>query len=213
MRKKTMLVALLAASATLLALPALVTGEEVHLQGIASFEGSGSASSLTTESEPTLTCESTEMIGTVEPGGTTGSMTLDITGCHGIFFGFTVKCHTFASPLDNTVIMSATFHLITSNQKPAVLTTVNPVTVTCIKGFNVIVSGSSIATISSPICSQESKALKLSFNATGFIQEDRLYTGVEHDLKFQTGEGPQRTAATSQTWTIASETLGTLICT
>jgi hypothetical protein len=212
MDNKTMLAAL-AVSAALFALPAFASGQEIHLEGISEFVGNGSASGLTTEGEPTFTCETTHVNGTVETGGTTGSMSLDITGCHSTLFGFTVKCHSNGSALDNTVKMAATFHLITFKEKPAVLTTASPVTLVCAGFSNVTISGSGIATITSPTCGQASNLLKLSFNATGPTQEDRLYTGVNYNLKLQTGGGSQIEAATAQTWTIESAVPGKLNCT
>jgi hypothetical protein len=213
MSKKTMLAAL-TVSAALCAVPGFASGQEIHFEGISSFQGTGSASSLTTNAEPTLTCESTDLSGSVGAGGTTGSMTLDLTGCHASVFGITVKCRSEASALDNTVQTTGTFHLITYDSHPAVLTTPASITLVCAGLSSITVSGSGIATISSPACGAESKVLKLAFTASGSTQEDRLYTGVEHDLKLQTGSsGSQVTAATVQTWSISSETAGKLNCT
>jgi hypothetical protein len=212
MSMKTMLAAL-AVSAALFAIPAIATGQEIHIEGISSISGSGSPSSLAAAGEPTFTCESTDVTGKIEAGGTTGSMTLDITGCHATIFGFTVKCRSAGSPLDNTVQTTATFHLITFNGKPAVLTTASAVTLVCAGISNVTISGNSVATITSPGCGGASSQIKLAFNATGATQEDRLYTGVNYSLKLQTGSGSQVEAATVQTWTIESPTVGKLNCT
>jgi hypothetical protein len=212
MSKKTILAAL-AVGAALFALPGFASGQEIHLEGVTSFTGTGSASSLAAEKEPTFTCESTDVTGAVAAGGTTGTMSLDITGCHTTVFGFTVKCHTSGSPLDNTVRTNASFHFITFNGQPAVLTTSEVVTLVCAGISNVIISGDSIATITSPKCGQESKELALKFTASGGLQEDRLYTGVEHNLKLRTSEGSQVNAATAQTWTLSSPTAGKLNCT
>jgi hypothetical protein len=212
MSTKTML-ALLTVSAALFALPGFASGQEIHLENVTSFSGTGSASSLSADGEPTVTCESTDVEGTIAAGGTTGNMSLDITGCHATIFGFTVKCRTSGSALDNTVKTGGTFHLITYDSKPAVLTTSEVVTLVCAGISNVTISGSSIATITSPACGGESHQLQLKFAATGVTQEDRLYTGVEYDLKFQTGGGSEVTAATVQTWTIKSATKGKLNCT
>ena len=67
MSKKTMLAAL-AVGAALFALPGFASGQEIHLEGITTFAGTGSASSLTAEKEPTFTCESTDIQGTVAAG-------------------------------------------------------------------------------------------------------------------------------------------------
>lgn len=209
------MLAALAVSAALFALPAFASGQEIHLENVTSFQGSGSASSLTAEKEPTFTCESTDVSGTVAAGGTTGTMSLDITGCHAPIFGLTVKCHSAGSPLDNTVKTAATFHLITYSGKPAVLTTVENVTLVCAGISNVTISGNSIATITSPACGTASNKMSLSF-AVNFegVQEDRLYTGTEYDLKLKTGGSESLlTAATAQTWTIESTTTGKLNCT
>jgi hypothetical protein len=213
MSKKMMLVSFLAASATIFALPALASGQEIHLEGVTSFAGTGSSSSLSAEKEPTFTCESTDVEGNIEPGGTTGTMALDITGCHSNLFGLTVKCRTSGSPLDNTVKTSAAFHVITYNGKPAILTTATTLKMVCAGISEVTISGNSIATITSPTCGSESRELQLKFAATGATQEDRLYTGVQYDLKLQTSGGSQLTAATVQTWTVKSTTAGKLNCT
>lgn len=207
------MLAALAVSAALFALPGFASGQEIHLEGITTFTGTGSASSLTAEKEPTFTCESTDIEGTVEAGGTTGTMALDITGCHSTLFGFTVKCHTSGSALDSTVQTSGVFHLITYSGKPAVLTTSAVITLVCAGISKVTISGNSIATITSPACGTESTQMALNFSAIGAQQEDRLYTGVEHNLKLQTSEGSQVNAATAQTWTVSSPTKGKLNCT
>ena len=207
------MLAALAVSAALLAVPGFASGQEIHLEGVTSFTGTGSASLLSAEKEPTFTCESTDVEGVVAAGGTTGTMALDITGCHSTLFGFTVKCHTSGSPLDNTVKTGGVLHLVTYNSKPAVLATSEVVTLVCAGISSVTISGDSIATITSPNCGQESNKLALSFAASGGLQEDRLYTGVEHNLKLKTSEGSQVNAATTQTWSISSPTKGKLNCT
>lgn len=204
MNKKTMLAAL-AVSAALLALPAFASGQEIHVEGATTFTGSGGASSLVATGEPTFTCESTLVEnGVINAGGTTGSLNLDIMGCHATLLGFTVKCHSKGSPSDSTVGTSGTFHFITFSSSPAVLITATPITLICAGISEVSISGNSIATITSPSCGSSSTQITLSFSSTGSSQNHRLYTGVEYDMKLQTMGGSQVTAATNQNWILSS---------
>src|SRR5689334_21099522 len=141
MNKKTML-ALAVASVALLALPAAASGQEIHLEGISSFEGTAGAGSYSAEGEPTFTCESADISGSVSAGGTTGEISFDVTGCHITVFGITAKCRTTGSPLDNTIKSSGTFHLITiSSGKPGLLVTPAVTTIVCAGISNTIVGG------------------------------------------------------------------------
>jgi len=213
MNRKIMPWALLLAWIAVLVPSALASAQEIHIEGITTFSAVGSASELRATGEPTPTCEATDVTGTINSGGTTGTMNLDITGCHMNILGFTIKCRTAGSALDNTVNLGATFHLITYNEKPAVLFTPTTVNLVCAGTQQITISGNSIATITSPKCGATSKTLGLSFTAAGVTQDHRLYTGVEYDLKFQTGGGSQVTAATTQTFTVTSTTEGKLNCT
>lgn len=215
MHKVTKLIILLAAGVVMFALSTSASAQETHITGITSFTGSGGSSSLAASGEPTLTCESMHVQnGTIETGGTTGSMYFDFTGCHKNVFGFTVKCRTAGSPLDNTVTMSGTFHMITfGSNKPALLMTPVSTVVECAGIAKTTISGSVIGTITSPACGGESKGFSVSFSATGSTQNHILYTGSSHDLVSQTGGGSPNTAGLNLGLTLSSISWGTLVCT
>jgi hypothetical protein len=215
MRKTTTLLALAVASITMFALPMAALGQEIHLEGVTSFEGTAGAGSFSAEGEPTYTCESTDALGTVSAGGTTGTASIDATGCHTTVFGFTAKCHTAGSALDNTIKSAGTFHLITtSTGKPGFLVTSETSTIVCAGISSTIVHGSLIGTITSPACGAESSEITAKFAATGTVQEDLEYTGSKYDLTATTGEGgAAKTVGINATGTGKSATKGKLNCT
>jgi hypothetical protein len=214
MSKKIMLLALAVASVAMFALPAAASAQEIHLEGVKSFTGTAGAGSLSAEGEPTITCESGDIEGTVETGGTTGTISLDFTGCHTTVFGFTAKCRTTGSALDNTIKNSGTFHLITTTDGPAILVTPATTTIVCAGISNTIVHGNIIGTITSPKCGAESKSMTTSFGASGTTQNHTLYTGVTYNLTATTGEGgAAKNAGLNSTGTTESPTVGKLNCT
>lgn len=218
MSKKMMLLALAAVSAAMFALPAAASAQEIHIEGITGFTGTGGAGELTTASEPTITCESSHVEnGVVEAGGTTGSMTLDFTGCHVFGDPFTIPCHTTGAPLTNTIKTSGTFHLITYNSAPAILVTPETTVVTCAGISSTHVEGNGlIGTITSPKCGKTSATMELSFSATGSTQNHITYTGVAYDLKAVTvgGTTVRTSGLTGTSKTTATEgKSGTLNCT
>jgi hypothetical protein len=217
MSKKIMLLALAVASFAMFALPAAASAQEIHLENVTQFSGTAGAGSLTAEGEPTITCESGDVSGSASAGGTTGTIKLDFTGCHTTVFGFTAKCHTSGSALDNTIQTSGTFHLITIPTvptKPGILVTTETVSIICAGISNTIVHGNVIGTITSPACGTESTEMTTKFAAVGTAQEHSTYTGVKYDLTATTGEGgAAKTAALTSTGTTKSETKGKLNCT
>src|SRR3954467_15001728 len=104
MSKKIMLLALAVAGVALFALPAAASAQEIHWTNTEAFTGSATPGNLAAEGEPTITCETTGHVeGTPSAGGTTGSVHFDFTGCHATIFGFTARCHTSGSALENTI--------------------------------------------------------------------------------------------------------------
>jgi hypothetical protein len=219
MSKKIMLLALAVASVAMFALPAGASAQEIHLEGVTSFSGTSGAGSLAAEGEPTITCESGHVKGTVQAGGTTGTISLDFTGCHATVFGFTAKCHTSGSALDNTINTSGTFHLVTTIdasgvKTPDILVTPATTSIICAGISNTIVHGNVLGKITKPACGAESKEMTTSFAATGSVQNVMDYTGVKYDLTATTGEGgAAKTAGLTSTGTTTSETVGKLNCT
>jgi hypothetical protein len=215
MSKKIMLLALAVASVAMFALPAAASAQEIHLEGVTSFSGTAGAGSLAAEGEPTITCESGDVSGTVSAGGTTGNIELDFTGCHATVFGLTAKCRTSGSALDNTIKTKGTFHLVTlPESKPGILVTTETVTIICAGISNTITHGNVIGTITSPACGTESTEMTTKFAAVGTVQEHSTYTGAKYDLTATTGEGGvAKTAGLNSTGTTKSATKGKLNCT
>jgi hypothetical protein len=174
-----------------------------------------------TEAEPTITCEIVDVNnGVITPGGTTGSMSLDFTGCHASVFGLTAKCHTTGSALDNTIASGGTIHLITWKNSsgtafPAVLVTAVTTEIICAGISTTHVEGNLIGTITSPKCGETSNKLSLSFSATGPVQNHILYTNNPYDLISRTGGGggTPKTAGLNASPTITMNTSGKLTCT
>ena len=208
MSKKTMLLALAAASFAMFALPSAASAQEIHWTTV-----SGTIT-LTAESEPTITCESADATATPSGGGTTGSIDFDLTGCHTTVFGLTAKCHTTGSAADNTITAKGTYHLITLGSSPAMLITTEPVVEICAGIAGMTVQGNVIGTITSPTCGVESKTMKIALSATGSTQSDMEYTGVKYDLTATTGEsGTAKTAGLTATVTVELASAGKLECT
>ena len=214
MSKKMMLLALAVASVAMFALPAASSAEEIHLTGVSSFTGDATAGSLTAEGEPTITCETGDVSGTVQTGGTTGSITLDFTGCHTTVFGFTAKCHTSGSPADNTIRTTGTAHFITTSDGPASLTTTDTVNIVCAGISNTIVHGAVIGTITSPACGVASTTMTINYAGSNNIQAHDTYTGTTQALTATTGEGgAAKTSALNTLAHTESSESGTLNCT
>ena len=220
MSKKIMLLALTAVSAALFALPAVASAQEIHFESATNqnFTVTGPAGELRASGEPTITCESTDGTG-AQTSSTTGNLNLDFTGCHINVLGFTVKCRSAGSALDNTIATGGTYHLITwKNQAgtafPAALVTANTTSVVC-AGTTVRVTGDLIGTITSPKCGAKSKSLSISFTATGNTQDHILYTGNPFDLKASTNadHSGEVTAALVGSATISAPNESTLNCT
>jgi len=229
MSKKMMLLALAVASAALFALPAFASAEEIHWDTSTTFTGSGAAGALKAKGEPTIGCGSIDVTnGTVSAGGTTGSMTLDFTGCSAPNpLGGTAPCKSKGAPLNNTIASKSTYHLITWKNTPgaafpAALVTVETTEFECsVFGFSIVthVEGNVIGTITSPVCGGSSNKLTLSFKETtdssgNPTQEHELYTGHLYDLIGRTGAGGTPvTAALEGEVTLTENTAGTLTCT
>ena len=217
-----MLLALVVASAAMFALPAAASAQEIHWEEttgkLQKFTIAGPAGELRAEGKPTITCESTDGEG-AQSSTTTGEITLDFTGCHINVLGFTVKCHSAGSELDNTIETDASYHLITWKNGsgavfPAALVTPTTTTVTC-QGTTLYITGEVIGTITSPECGKESKTLGLSFTASGTTQNHMEYTGTKYDLKVSSNSNhtEEKTGALVGTDTLTAANEGKLICT
>jgi len=213
MSKKMMLLALVVASASMFALPAAASATEIHFDTATTFTGHGAAGELLSEKKPTVTCETTHVQnGVINAGGTTGSMELDFTGCHINVLGFTVKCRTVGSALDNTVKTKGTFHLITTTDGPAVLVTAETTELVC-AGNTIIVHGDVIGTITSPKCGAVSNQMTLVFGANAAGTQDHTeWTGKKYELTATQNE-TSTSAALKAHVTLTANANGTLTCT
>jgi hypothetical protein len=216
MSKKFMVLALAVVSAAFFALPAMASAQEIHLEPAEAFTVAGSGGELRGEGEPTITCTNTSGTGKYDAGSTTtGTATLDFTGCHTSVFGFTASCNT-SGAASGTITSSGAFHLITiSSGVPGVLLTTTPTTIICAGISNIAVTGNVIGTITSPKCGESSKVLTLSFTATGTVQNHPTYTGTKYDLLSKTGSGENRTSALVSTGGVTNTqtSAGKLNCT
>jgi len=218
MSKKMMLLALAVVSAAAFVVPAGASAAENHLTNITSFSGTVGSGTLTAQEEPVITCGDATNInhvtGTVSAGGTTGNISMDFTGCHTSVFGFTAKCRTSGSALDNTISTTGVFHLITTNlSKSAILITPAHTTVVCAGISNTTVTGNLIGTVTSPACGATSNSMTIKFEAAGATQTHKSYTGGTYNLTSQTEGGAIKEAGLSTTATVNSATAGTLDCT
>jgi len=214
MSKKMMLVALAVISAAAFAVPAGASAQEIHINNVTSFAGTGNGGTFTAQEEPVITCEGpSHVTGTVSAGGTTGNLDVDLTGCHVTVFGTTIACKTAGAPVNNTIKQSGVFHAITINEKPGILGTAAATSLSCGSLSTMNVAGSLIGTITSPACGTASKSMTLKASATGSSQEHQVYTGVTYHPTLQTGTGTIKEAALTAEGTVESATAGTLECT
>jgi hypothetical protein len=220
MAQKLMLLALAVVSAAALALPAGAPATEIHLTNVTKFSGTFNGGTLAAKEEPTIECgELSHAEGTVSAGGTTGTISLDYTGCRAIGFFF---CQTAGAPLNNTIRTSGSFHFIkirnsTLDTVPAVLITPEHTSITC-AGFEKpnTITGNVIGTITSPECGGSSKKMSISFNSnSGPTQEHKTNTtGISYNLTSQTGTGGTiKEAGLTAVATVESTFPGTLDCT
>lgn len=215
-----MLLAFAAVCAVLLALPAIGSAQEIHLEpgNGEAFTITGPGSELRAESEPTITCEITDGTGKFNVGSsTTFSEELDFTGCHTTVFGLTAKCRSEGSALDNTIATGGTAHLTetTTPKVPDIEVTAKTTKVVCAGISSLTITGVLIGTITSPACGASSKTVTQSFSATGSTQNHRTYTGVSYDLKAYTGTTVEneKTAAFVGTTTFTTTNAQKLNCT
>ena len=215
MNKKMMILGLAVVSAVAVAFSAGASAQEIHLTNVTSSVGTFGNSTFTAKEEPVTTCEGPNHITTTtSTGGTTGTIHIDYTNCHTNVGGFTIKCRTAGSALDNTTTFSGVWHFITFNEKPAILVTPEHTTVICAGISNDTLTGNIIGTITSPACGVASTKMTIKFSATGPTQEHKSYTGVNYNLTSQTGTGGTiKEAGLASETTIESPTAGTLDCT
>jgi hypothetical protein len=219
MSKKIMLLAL--AVAAMFALPAAASAQEAHISGVTTFSGHAPGGTLQASGEPTIKSTATVVTGTFT-NTTTGNISLEFTGSSAEFLGIKGECHTVKNGVSDgsgVIRTSGVFHVITINNKPAILVTPATTTLVCAGFSRVEVRGSVIGTITSPACGAKSKTLVTAFNSNGTsTQEHITYTGSPFDLIAETEDSgatdnKPATAGLTTTATLTSTTEGTLECT
>jgi len=216
-----MLLALAAVSAALLALPAMATAAELHVEGATgkAFTGSGAGGAFTAKGEPTLFCTSTTVSGEFT-SETTATANQQYAGCNMTVLGVRLPCNTVGAPSEVIQTLNV-FHLITTDTtaKPGILMTPPFATLICGTGFSQrkLQAGGNgqIGTITSPACGASSATATGSTTATEGNPEDKLYTGTTYDLTVTTEGGSAVTAAVtgSVTMTFKDGIARKLVCT
>jgi hypothetical protein len=218
MSKKTMLLAIVVSGVALFALPAMASAAEIHFEGATgvAFTGHGPANVPTAASEPAITCETSTVQGQFT-NETTGTVQGYVSGCHTTVFGFTAKCRTSGSPLDNTVASSGTFHLITyvnaTTSVPAMLGTPVTTTVICAGISKIEIAGSVISTITKPACGESSLQATGKASATGSVQNQKTYTGKQYFPTAKTEGGTVNETGLNAEATITFAKSLKLVCT
>lgn len=220
MSKKIILLALAVTGVALLALPAMVSANELHVEGATgkAFSGSGAGANLTAEGEPTIVCQKTTASGSYSTE-TTGTVNLTISSCAANILGVPLACKTGTS--EAAIKFEQVFHLITIGtiSKAGILLTPPFPTIICGSGISErkfqIGGFGFIGTITSPSCSGSSASMTVSFNAIEGTQEHKLFTGSSYDLTSTTEGGSAVTAGItgSATWSFTDGTSRKLVCT
>jgi len=97
-------------------------------------------------------------------------MTLDMTGCHVIYLGFTYACQSTSAPLSNTIKLAGTFettYLTDAKTKPGIKFDIAVTRIACGYGAPpptfATLSGSVLGTLSVPACGIESNKGTINF--------------------------------------------------
>jgi len=154
MNKKTMLIALAAISASMVALPAAASANWGVTPGNAVFHGTGESSSFSSEGESTITCLGPNHVtGIYDGSGTTGTLTQVYTECHTFILGITRRCTSGPEPkTENIISATGTFHNVTiTGGKRGVLVTTTLLTIRCQSALHPIkVGGNDLGELESP---------------------------------------------------------------
>ena len=196
--KKSLLLALAAVSAALLAVPAFASAQTAHIDVAEGFTFSGGASTLNETGGLTIKGTGISGSGTFT-NTTTGTATIAFTGVTESIFGTkcgsTAQGHTESSGVVTTTEL--TFHLIMlATNKPGILLTPNASTgvfahFKCLGIEKTVTGNGIIGTITAPACGVASKTATASFlKATAGHQEHKVYTGVTYDLHTNSSGNP-----------------------
>src|SRR6476659_975763 len=195
--KKSLLLALAAVSAAILAVPALASAQTAHIDVTENFTIAGGKSTLNETGG--LTISGTSISGSGNFTNTTsGTATLTLHGVTESIFG--TKCGTTPAHAENSGTVTTTeltFHLIMlGTNKPGILLTPNATTnvfahFKCL-GIEKTVTGKGIiGTITAPACGVASKTATASFRkSSNGHHEHKLYTEETYDLHTNSSGNP-----------------------
>jgi hypothetical protein len=225
MSKKMMLLAVMAGSAVMLAVPTLGSAQSAHLSSNpGAFSVHGGALTLSRVAGGGTLGTTTTGSGGYE-NTTTGTLKLTL---HGMQFGPWGSCSSTAEGHPHTggpgTVTTTTlpFHLITlPTESPAILITSavggHFASYTCgASNTPVVVSGNGIiGTIASPNCGVASNTASLRFTGAAGVQAHTSYTGTKYALESTLGGGGKSPTAINAeaTITFAGGVKPSLICT
>jgi hypothetical protein len=218
MSKKIMLLALAAVSAAMFALPAVASANWGVDPSNAAFSGTSEVvGTLSATGEPTITCEGPDHVSGAWTNGTEGNFELDATACHITIFGFTIKCRTSGSALDNTIKTSGTFKNVTiTSGKRGMLLSPTKTTVQCGGTTPLIVEGNLIGEVTEPTGACPLKATKgtLKFASAAGVQVHKTIDGsaTEYNLTAQTEGGSKIEGALGGAFSITFNPEITITC-
>jgi hypothetical protein len=202
MSKRILVLALAAVSVAMFSLPAVASANWGVDPSTATVAGtSEGVGTVLAAGEPTITCEGPDHITGAWTDGTKGTFELDATNCHIVVVGFTIKCRTTGSALDNTIKVAGSFKNVTiTSGKRGLLLTPAKTTVQCGATTPLHVEGNLIGEITAPTtpCPNNLKAATFQFAASGGVQADKTIDGsiTEYDLTAETnGSGNRATVA------------------
>jgi hypothetical protein len=216
MSKKTMLLALAAASAALFSLPVVASAGEWKIdcpnkEPTCAFTTSGLHAELRTLDEPTITCAANTGSGTATNEGTTGTLEVTFTGCKALGF---FSCNTFGAASGTIKLASSVSHNIyLEDSKTKLGTLVTPATTTLIcPGISSLnVSGTVIGELTQG-CNVESQTFNVTFAAAASDEKTQKWEQItrtgetKYDLTAPTEGGPARTSAQIASGTITFST-------
>jgi len=200
--KKSLLLALAAVSAAILAVPAFASAQTAHLDSLAgsNFTVTGGSSTLN-ETGSAVGVSGTAIDGSgTFTNTTTGTISLTFTnvteGVFGTKCGSTAQGHPESTGVVTTTEL--TFHLIMlATNKPGILITPNAATgvfahFKCLGIEKTVTGNGIIGTIIEPACGVASTTAKIKFRKTANgHQEHTLYTGVSYTLHTNASGNPK----------------------
>lgn len=165
------------------------------------ISGSSEGAEVHTFYLSTIACAKDDVSGTISAGGKSGTMVLDLTGCHLLSMGFTYPCHSASAPLSNTISFAGSFattYVTDAKTKPGIKFTIPSTQIICgLQNAGIVtLSGSSLGTLSAPACGAESTKGTVNFKVVTAIpeapqEEHRQITGTGPFVDWASTAGPE----------------------